>query len=193
LDLLETGEIGLEGGFFPKSYNTLVQSSSIIVKGRFGDLLSNESFYRFDDSVPARKVTREESKEKWSDTEDEVENWALPISSYEVLVDQVLLGNVDSDAIILTMIESTPTNRILTHSDKDRILFLVENPDGTYVAREPTGILMYEDGFYGWEEIDFRTWQITKHVYDFADSMVASEFETKLSTEIEKRLSESMN
>jgi len=183
--LMQRGVIGLDGGFWPDSFSTLVGSSSIIVKGRYGELLSNRMYWGYDENSETGLVSRKSFKERYGFTDEETDLWARPISDYEIIVDVVLLGDIQSSTIIYRTLETSPNNRQFTDPNVDRLFFLRENSDGTFTALDYISILNEKDGIYSYYAFDF-TGEVRDEIYDFAPSMRVDEIERKISEEILK-------
>jgi len=147
-DLRERGEIEHHKGYIPKSLESLVGSSTIIVKGRFGNLLENRYFFGY---VEGRDDTLEEFMERHDFTATEAYNWDIPMSEYEIIIDEVLKGDLESEIVVLRKYEAPPIDRTFTHPDVDRIFFLVKNPDNrTYAVGGEASILNLVDGEYSY-------------------------------------------
>jgi len=188
-ELVERGEIMPHRGYVPKSLESLVRSSDIIVKGRFGDYLSNRPFYGYTEEG-------EDSLESFMENHDldaaDAFNWSIPLSEYEIVVDDVLKGELDANRIIFRKFESKPTDRSLTHPDVERIFFLVINPDNkTYGVMGEAAILSNNDGFY---EFDYFVepdgpgpGSFIKERYQFLPATKVEAFEQRLISEINRQ------
>lgn len=140
-------ELDLHSGFMPNSLASLVASSTIVVKGRLGAYLGNEPFYGYND-VSRENDTRESLAEKLNIDIETADRLAIPVSSYELVIDEVLFGRgaIKSDTIIFTLMEMEPQNRKASDPAVDRLFFLVADQTGeTFGAMGLTSIFS-EDG-----------------------------------------------
>lgn len=188
-DLMILGEIQHHKGYVPKGLVSLVASSSLIVKGRFREHLKNDLFFGY---VDGQDDTLEEFMRRHK-LEDRVDayNWAIPLSEYEISVDEVLLGKIDSNPIVFRKYEAPPTDRALTNPNIDRIFFLVLNPDmKTYAVRGDASILSEENGEYFYSEFVIDSSipnDYVKRRLGFLPNMTADEFESVLKEEIARQ------
>lgn len=125
----------------PASLEQLVSSGSVVVKGRFSGLLSHGPFWGYGE-------TRESMLQRVGSRPGLVERLAVPLSQYEIVIDEVLKGEVDVSSIVLHRIETVPDER-MTDPSVERLFFLVMNPDeASYNARY---ILSKRDDNYVYE------------------------------------------
>jgi hypothetical protein len=86
--------ITIDSGFIPTNLESMVNFSDLIVKGRFGKLLSHGPFYGYDSS-------RESAIEKYGITdESELKYYSMPMSEYEIIVDDVFHGTLPDGPIV---------------------------------------------------------------------------------------------
>ncbi len=113
-ELWERGEVSLHG-FHPKSLEVLVGTSKIIVKGKFLRFLESELFYGFDH-------TRESYGKAHGIPEEDLDKWGVPISDYEIVVEEVLLGDryLVGRSIVFRQAESTLlVNNFINNKEDD--------------------------------------------------------------------------
>ena len=188
-DLEERGEMQHHKGFVPTSLDSLVGSSTIIVKGKFGEVIKNNLFFGY---VDGKDDTLEAFMERHKFSRDDAENWAIPMTEYEIIVDEVLLGEVQNEKIVFRKYEGTPLDRALTHPDVERLFFLIENPDTkTYAVAGEASILSIIGGTYSYDAfVEGGIGNPGEHIkqsLDFVSSMKAEEFEKSLTSEISKQ------
>jgi len=143
-DLMHRGEIGYHQDFAPESLASLVGSSAVIVKGRFGDFLDNVFFFGYDEN--GRVITRRESE-----FGDSGYFGAERLSFYEIIIDKVFLGENLGEKIILSRDENPPSNRKYTDPDIERLFFLLPAPDGTYGTLGVVAIQSLRAGEYTYD------------------------------------------
>lgn len=126
-DLRLRGEIGLHKPYTPQSMDSLVGSSTLIVKGSYGKFLGSSPFYGY--SEDGEDITMEEFSRRSGYPLEEAHLWAVPVSEYEVHVDEVWMGETEERTIILRKYESPDTDRPFVDSDAEWLFFMVINPD----------------------------------------------------------------
>ncbi len=201
-ELQERGEMTLHGGYMPKSLESLVGVAALIVKGRFGEHLNHRWYWGYSTEA-GRDRTPEEAAAIFDVTVDELYNdrHGLPMSEYEIFVDEVLYGELQDSRIIFREYEAAPSDRSLTNPATERLFFLVMSPDNEtytihYSSPGRVSILSDEDGVYYYDEIEviipteenpFFVENIHKRVFDFMPTMEVEAFEELLFEEIDKR------
>lgn len=192
-ELAESGEWGHTSGYSPKSLETLVGYTTIIVKGTYGELLGNRLFWGYRDGKElAPEVIADEQKISIQEVYDQI---GIPMSEYRIAIDEVLLGNIEKDEIILRKYEPPPINRTLTHPEEQRIFFLHINPDNTtYAVAGDASILTNIEGVYLYDDTElvqddsgYFYESNTKKPLDFLPSMEANRFEELLRSEISRQ------
>lgn len=179
-ELYGKATLDIHQGWLPHDVDTLINSSSIIVKGRFGRLLSHEAWFGYSD-------TRESMQKRLGDETDRVDDFGLPSSQYEIIVDEVLLGDIEGGAVVYRLLESDPGNRRYTNESDEKLFFLTLNPDGTYGRLGVPYILTNRNGIYRYEApSDSFTNGSDSGALEFAPSMVADEFEAYIRNEIQR-------
>ncbi|MBL4571520.1 MAG: hypothetical protein JKY93_03035 [Gammaproteobacteria bacterium] len=167
------GEANDIDGYIPKSMESLVGTSSVIIKGRFGNFLSNDLSFGYAD-------TRESLKKAHALTDAELDRIGVPISRYEIIVDEVLLGRVDESTVVYTLLELPPTDRSFTHPAVTRLFFLVENPDGSYSPRGPASVLNQKEGSYTYDALTNYSDAFRDKRLDFLPKAKVDDFEKAL-------------
>ena len=188
-DLTARGEVGIDTGYSPKSLESMVGYSALIVKGRYGEFLGSKTFFGYfqgeDESLESFAARRGMSERL-------AEEFSSLLSEYEIIVEEVLLGQVDSNTLVLRAGGALPGYEKLTGSDKDRIFFLRMNPDNrTYGALGEAGILTAQEGVYGYNAFVLRPGnpRIPSFVVkplEFMPSMAVEDFDAALRAEILK-------
>ncbi|MDP1548419.1 MAG: hypothetical protein Q8L87_20600 [Anaerolineales bacterium] len=179
-DLFQRAELDIHKGWYPQDVDTLINSSTIIVKGRFGRLLSHEIWFGYSD-------TRESVQLRLGDDADLVDDYGVPSSQYEIIIDEVLLGDIEGDTVVYRLLESNPRDRRYTNESDEKLFFLTRNPDGTYGRLGIPYILTNINGIYSYEYPSDSTPNATDSgTFEFAPSMVADEFEAYIKNEIQK-------
>lgn len=187
-DLMARGEMGIDTGYQPKSLESMVGSSALIIKGRYEKFLGSKAFFGYSQGGDE---TIESIVERTGMPEDEVKQFlAFPMSEYEIIVDEVLMGEVSSNRLVLRIGGDLPGQERLTSPDKDRLFFLVMNPDKrTYSRHGETGILTAEQGVYAYDSFVLlpgipRKPSFVAKPLEFMPSMAEEDFEAALRTEI---------
>ncbi len=188
-DLNERGEMHHHDGYIPKSLESLVGSSTIIVKGGYGEVIGNRLFYGYKDG---QDDTLENFADRHNMTEEEARRWAIPMTEYEIEVDSVLLGDIEDSHIILRKYEAAPADRSRTHPDVERIFFLVINPDNeTYAVAGEASIQSNFNGYYVYDKyIEVEPGEsdlYEQEVLSFVESTEARYFEEILNEEISRQ------
>ena len=169
--LYERAELDTHTGWIPQDVETLVSSPDVIFKGRFGKLLSHEPWWGYEE-------TRESMQKRLGDDAHLVDTLGLPSSLYEIVVDEILAGDIEGASIVYRMLESTPGDRRYTNESDEKLFFLTRNPDGTYGRLGLPFILTRRDGSYVFEyPSDTAPGRMNTGTLEFAPSMVAEEFE----------------
>ena len=179
-EIRERGEISDSFGYLPKSMESLVGTPTIIVRGRFGDYISNTLSYGYGE-------TRESFIESRRVSEKDADRFAIPMSDYEIIVDEVLLGEVNNDVIIYRIIENEPIDREFTDPSVERIFFLGATPDeNTYSPLGPGSVLNKDpqNGTYGFSSLTRHRNAFRGVPYVFADDMSVESFEKALKNQI---------
>jgi hypothetical protein len=115
--------ITIDSGFIPTNLESMVNFSDLIVKGRFGKLLSHGPFYGYGSS-------RESAIEKYGITdESELKYYSVPVSEYEIIVDDVFHGTLPDGQIVYRAYEDNPSDDRFTSHSTQRIFFLGLQPD----------------------------------------------------------------
>lgn len=179
-DLYQRAELGSHTGWIPRDVETLVNSPDIIVKGRFGRLLSHELWWGYSE-------TRESMEERLGDDAHLVNKLGLPSSLYEIIIDDVLVGDIEESTIVYRLLESNPDDRRYTSESDDKMFFLTLNPDGTYGRLGLPYILTNRNGTYIYEyPSESVPGRIETGFFEFSPSMIADEFEAYIRNEIQR-------
>ena len=179
-DVYQNAELDIHTGWTPYDVEALIDPPDIIVKGRFGRLLSHELWWGYSD-------TRESIQERLGDDAHLVDRVGLPSSLYEIIIDEVLVGDIEGGTVVFRLLESDPGDRRYTNESDEKLFFLTLNPDGTYGSRGVAYILTNRDGVYGYEYPSDSVRNGTDTgIFEFAPSMVVDEFEAYIRSEIQK-------
>lgn len=179
-DLYKKAELDTHTGWIPRDVETLVNSPDIIVKGRFGRLLSHELWWGYSE-------TRESMQKRLGDDAHLVDKLGLPSSLYEIIIDEVLFGDIKESKVVYRLLESDPDDRRYTSESDEKMFFLTLNPDGTYGRLGLPYILTNRNGTYIYEyPSDSVPARIESGTFEFAPSMVADEFEVYIRNEIQR-------
>ena len=163
--IMERLEIHPEKGITPRNFEDMVGTSAIIVKGRFGKLLSHQKFWGYSD-------TRESFQQRTNLPDKDVDQFGLPRSEYEIIIDEVLLGDIDSDQIVFRTLESDPSDRRLTGESVERLFFLNLDPDGQgYSKLGFAYILNNRNGVYSYNDFDGHIDKMVSKTLLFAPTM----------------------
>lgn len=148
-ELLQRGEISIEGGLQPKSLETLVRTSTHIVRGQFADFIQNILFYGYNGNQDARE---EELAKRTGMSGTYVRtHFGIPMSEYKIQVDNVLFGVLEESTIVLRKYEPLPISRFFTSPEVERLFFLALNPDGrTFAVLGEASILDLKEGVYNY-------------------------------------------
>ena len=125
-----------ENGMYVTSVENLVHASDVIVKGRYGKLIKSELFYGYDN-------TRENLSKQFGITDEaELDMMGMPMSEYEVHIDEILKGGerLENVGLLRLRIYEDPQAHknptLQEYRSGDHLLFLAENPDRkTYALR----------------------------------------------------------
>jgi hypothetical protein len=117
---------------------------------------------------------------------DDIGHLAMPLSEYEIIIDEVFLGDIAANTVIFHLLESSPGDRHFTDETDEKLFFLKLNPDEKtygrpgipYILTNRNGIYVYE---YPSESIPRG---IERDVYDFVQSTDVDDFESLLRDEI---------
>ncbi|MBL4571827.1 MAG: hypothetical protein JKY86_01970 [Gammaproteobacteria bacterium] len=100
--------VTFDNGFIPTNLDSMVKLSDLVVKGRYGKLLSHGPFYGYGSS-------KEAVMEQYELTDEaDLKFYSLPMSEYEIVVDEVLHGTLPKGPVIYRIYESDPTDRRVT-------------------------------------------------------------------------------
>lgn len=183
-EVWERLEVRMEEGFFPKDFESLIGFSAVIVKGKYGKLLSHGPFWGY---VDGHDDTRESFHEK-RNLPDVVEHeYSVPLSEYEILIDEVLLGDVEEGVLVYRTMEGFPSEgeQLIAKQSVDRLFFLGVNPDGkTYGTMGPAFILNNIDGVYAYEYLENYPDDISYLGYEFSTTMNVDELEEIIKYEV---------
>ena len=181
--VFQTLGISIDTGFVPKSFKDMVETSSVIVKGRFGKRLSHQKFWGYG-------TTRGIVQNKYNLSDRDTDEFGLPLSEYEILIDEVLLGNIEGNKIVYRTYEDDPSNELLTAESVDRLFFLTLNPDGKgYSNLGLSFILNNRNGVYSHD--DFEDMHVDKHItrpLPFSPTMNVEAVDQIVREEIRKHL-----
>lgn len=163
---------------YPNSLATMVRVSTVIVKGRFGRLLSHGPFWGYGE-------TRESMERRVGSRPELIDKLALPLSEYEIEIEEVLMGKVEGDTLVLHVLETNPGDKRFTDETVERLFFLVRNSDDTtYVRPGPPYILSNRNGSYSYEYVAGTFLGVLSRPLEFLPAMTADEFEALLKEEI---------
>lgn len=140
-----------EQGFFANDLESFVEAADIIVVGKYGAFLRNFPFYGYNKS--------EEQLRQGPDINDQspVARFAIPISEYQIIVDDVLKGgNLIPDDLVLRLAEpeeQSSVPNVVHYRDGNHLFFFSVNPDGRTVGlngpmfdlKETNNAYFYED------------------------------------------------
>ena len=179
MDLYERAELDIHKGWYPQDLDTLIRSSDIIVKGKFGRVLSQGPFWGYGETLQS-------TAQRLGEDPDEIGHLAMPLSEYEIIIDEVFLGDIAANTVIFHLLESSPGDRHFTDETDEKLFFLKLNPDEKtygrpgipYILTNRNGIYVYE---YPSESIPGG---IERDVYDFVQSTDVDDFESLLRDEI---------
>lgn len=173
-DILTRGEMVHGLGYSPKTLESLVGTSAIIVKGRFSKLIKNELFYGFGN-------TRESMIRIYGFTEAEADAFGMPMSDYEVIIDEILLGDMSlkGKSIIYKLSEQRLSSERFTDPSISRLFFLARNPDGSYAAMGPASVQNERNGYYSYDSLAANPNEFTGRTLQFVDDTSIEGF-TKL-------------
>lgn len=168
-------------GMRPVDLESLVGSASHIVKGRFGSLISHGPFWGYGES-------RESIRRRLGDREELIDRVAVPLSEYEIIVDEVLLGPLKETTLRFHSFESDPKNSAYADQETERLFFLVLNPDGrSYSVYGPAFILHDLEGEYVYDVIEWNgNLRLGRH--DFSATLTSQAFEAQVREEIARQL-----
>ncbi|MEY4640110.1 MAG: hypothetical protein RLZZ227_104 [Pseudomonadota bacterium] len=125
----------LEGmGRVPESTFELVASSDLVVRGRWGKLLQSQNFLGYG-------TNPEEFQSEHRLTDRQLQQAGLPANDHEILIDEVLMGEVRGKTIVLRTLESPGAEKrsdIAEFREGTHLLFLALQPDGTTYALQGT-------------------------------------------------------
>ncbi len=194
-ELRQRGELDTHSGYSPKTLESLVASSTLIVQGRYGDILDRRGFFGY---INGRDDTLEEFMDRHDLTRNEAFRWDIPMTEYNIIVDAVLKGSVTSEKLTLRKYEPPPLNRERTEPDWVRLFFLVINPDNrTYALAGEASVLSLFDDKYGYFSFvgsgDGRPDAYEVRFLDFSSGLSAKEFEATLLQEISKQKDNPVN
>ena len=179
-DLYERAELDIHTGWIPPDVETLISSPDIIVKGKFGRLLSHELWWGYSD-------TRESMQERLGENAHLVDIFGLPSSLYGVIIEEVLVGDIEVGTVVYRLLESDPGDRRYTRESDEKLFFLTLNPDGTYGRLGIPYILTNRNGMYIYEyPSESVPGRVDSGTLEFAPSMMADEFEEYLRNEIQR-------
>ena len=168
-------------GVIPKSVESLVSTSDIIVKGRYGRLISHGPFWGYNE-------TRESVERRPNARPELVDKLAIPLSEYQIEVEEVLKGPLTTKEILLHVIESDIGDKRFTDETVERLFFLTLNPDGmTYGRLGVPYILNNRNGFYTYDFMEDFGSEIYSDILPFAPTMEAAAFEEHISQEIRRQ------
>lgn len=179
MDLYERAELDIHKGWYPQDLDTLIRSSDIIVKGKFGRVLSQGPFWGYGETLQS-------TAQRLGEDPDDIGHLAMPLSEYEIIIDEVFLGDIAANTVIFHLLESSPGDRHFTDETDEKLFFLKLNPDEKtygrpgipYILTNRNGIYVYE---YPSESIPGG---IERDVYDFVQSTDVDDFESLLRDEI---------
>ncbi len=175
-----------ENGWIPESIETMVSTSHIIVKGRFGNLISNQPFWGYGES-------RESFIEKLNISDEEADRMAIPLSEYEIVIDEVVFGDIKSDKIVYRVFESYPSEEEELDQKKsiERLFFLRLNEDGeTYSSIGQPFILDNIDGEYSFLARGRSITDTSRKTLPFVESMQKVAFEQAIKQEVARQMAE---
>lgn len=179
-ELYKKAELDIHKGWIPYDVETLINSPDIIVKGRFGRLLNHEIWFGYSD-------TRETIQKRLGDDAARVDEYGLPSSEYEIIIDEVLLGDIEGGTVVYRLLESNPNNRRYTNESDEKLFFLTLNPDGTYGRLGVPYILTKKNGIYAYEyPSDSSPNSSDSGAFEFAPSMAADKFEAYIKSQIQR-------
>ncbi|MCP5346146.1 MAG: hypothetical protein R3F41_00820 [Gammaproteobacteria bacterium] len=186
-EMMARGEIGIDTPYAPRTLESLVGSSTLIVRGRYGDFLSNDPFWGLGE-------TFESVQARTGLADADIDQLAAPVSRYEILIDEVLLGDINASTVVMTIMEQAPVDRKWTDPTPERLLFLTDQGEGSYGYRGPTTVLTLVNGRYTLDERDVpetaRGYRAADQPLNAIAEMAAAEFEQTLLQQIaqEKQL-----
>lgn len=172
----------IDSGFIPTSLESMVKLSDLVVKGRYGKLISHGPFYGYGS-------TKESTKEKYGITdESDLKFYSFPMSEYEIVVDEVLHGKLPKGPVIYRTYEDNPEDDRFVSKVPQRIFFLGLQPDNrTYGVLGAQWILENVEGRYYY--LDFDENGNDQYVpLSFAQSNEVEAFEASLDVAVERVL-----
>ncbi|MDP2347258.1 MAG: hypothetical protein Q8N34_05995 [Gammaproteobacteria bacterium] len=180
-EIIARGEIIRGYGYSPKTLESLIGTSAIIVKGRFGKFVKSELFYGFGNS-------REAMIRIYGYSEQEADEIGLPVSDYEILVDEVLLGDpaLKGSTILYRLSEIPQDAGKFQDPNIDRLFFLVRNPDNSFTATGPANIQNDRDGSYSYDSLAAGPEQFTGRSLSFINDSSTEAFTNLVKNEISR-------
>ena len=179
VDLYERAELDIHKGWYPQDLDTLIRSSDIIVKGKFGRVLSHGPFWGYGETLQS-------TAQRLGEDPEDIGHLAMPLSEYEIIIDEVFLGDITGNTVTFHLLESSPGDRYFTDEADEKLFFLRLNPDEkTYGRPGIPYILTNRDGTYVYEyPSESIPGGVERDVYDFVQSTDVDDFESLLRDEI---------
>ena len=144
-------------GDFPSGWEEMVRASQIIIKGKFGKLLSHGQFYGYDEEDGSEVSIETYAARRNISVEHARRRSGLPLVEYEILVDEVVKSDLTEtgydtlgDKLVFRAYISAPEKEVQYFDPSlERMFFLYFNEDGiTVSAPHEKAILNHVNGEY---------------------------------------------
>lgn len=171
----------IDSGMYPRDFEGLVATSSLIVKGKFGRFMGQEKFFGYGE-------TRESFAESRNIPVEEVGDYGLPRIKYEIIISEKLYGDIDDDKVLFGTFGNDPSDRTFTNPSVDRLFFLIMTEDlETYTVLGSAFILNDDNGVYGYDYIENSINDLEVRAYEFSPTMEVGKLDQIVRDEIARQ------